>query len=134
LLNQVFGARAERVEYLYGARVAELFNETAPRLAAPSAPDLTVRGAADIRAAFGIVALRGWVAECKRASKDRREELLYDIEKAAKSMRDLIGGGYVAPAMARRLDTEASAAEAVVHAPENTAIRKPGSPRPVYGW
>lgn len=134
LLNQVFGPRAARIGYLYGARVAKLQNETAPQMDGPSTENIIVKGAADIRAAFGIVALQSWMGDCARVTPEHREEVLCDIEEKAKQFRVLIKAGQLSPAMARRLETEAAAAEALVHAPQNTAIRKPGTPRPLIGW
>ncbi len=135
LLNQCFGPRAERIEHLYGPRVAELHAASAPRLGLPALdPDWVVKGAADIRAAGMIVATHSWRDECQRTPKKQREEVLCDIEAGARKLRALVTEGQLSPRMARRVETEALAAEAVVHAPENTAMRKPGTPKPQRGW
>lgn len=130
LLNQTHRKPAE-IEKAYGPRVAEIYAATAPLLKSGTT---YAAGADDVTAAIRVVVTESWLENLKRTPKSSREDRLYDLERAAESSRRLLARNHLSAGLAKRLAAAAAAAEAAVHAPENTAIRKPGSPRPDYGW
>lgn len=130
LLNQTHRKPAE-IEKAYGPRVAELYVATAPLLKSGTS---YAAGADDITAAIRVVVTEGWLEDLKRLPKASREDKLFELERIAESSRNLLARAHVSAALAKRLGAAAAAAVTAVHAPENTAIRKPGSPRPEYGW
>lgn len=134
LLNQCFKSTPEMLD-TYGSRVAELHAVTAPLASAPQPADyLDVDGAADILAAKRVLVLESRLASFTKTQRASKEDALYDLEMFMTSARKLAATGAVSPRLATRLCTAASAAQNLVHAPENTVIRKPGSPRPDQGW
>lgn len=134
LLNQCFRSTPEMLKD-YGSRVAELHAVTAPLASAPTPADyIGVDGAADILAALRTLVLEDRIATFAKTTRAYKEDALYDLEMFMASARRLISTGEVSPRLATRLSTAASTAQNLVHAPENMAIRKPGSPRPSAGW
>lgn len=135
LLNQCFVDTPEILR-LYGSRVAELHAASAPVASADGlrSYDLEVDGAADIRGAIAAYVLENRLATLGKTPAASKEDALYDIEYAMTSARRINASGMVSPRLSVYLDTLASQAQNTVHTPENAAIRKPGSPRPLRGW
>lgn len=139
LLNQYHPASGGALEGKFSDRLVELFKATSPWARDDEAAKDTRAEVETIRSA-ALVYFVERQAEGYRKFADSEE---FDTMQAAfaleriESLRDRLEAQAVketAPALKARMEAAVKDCDSLMHAPENTAIRKPGSPQLDPGW